>query len=63
MAASRALNQVYRVILCFNKNKDRNGTRMTDNPVINPALEVLVYRSPIVWKAYPRNKKKPSRLA
>jgi hypothetical protein len=33
---------------CFSKNIEKSGTKMTLNPVMNPALEVVVYNKPTV---------------
>ncbi|MNP63590.1 hypothetical protein D3C76_1590000 [compost metagenome] len=47
-AASKALNHVNREIECFSSQKDKKGTSTTDNPVMNPAFEVVVKSNPTV---------------
>ena len=36
------------------------GVNTTSNPVINPDLDAVVYCKPMVWVAYPTNKRKPN---
>ena len=47
-AAKNAPIIAYAEGTCFSKTTENNGTNTTDNPVIKPALEAVVYCRPIV---------------